>query len=287
MFTESLLWIISNFTMWDVCIYYPVLSLRRAQLWSLRFAVFQSWRRRDEINFYSLCLRSAGRRLPLMEMRSSNPTRQSATGIGWTWSWTGWRTCCPSATMFAPAWINCPSCGSAWATCGSRTTSPVSPVFLFSMTFFCFEEKQNGADLWVQQSKMELRWFPTSTELKTEQWRPTMKNRSCYVDVVRFDRKHFIYLFFLWKKGEAFCVEKSFRWGPWCMGPHRKLSFKQKALPLCFNQSPFVWLEVPVQIQIRRLQIIKRGFYYIKLHYYIKKKIMFFFLLFDTLFLHY
>lgn len=96
------------------------------------FCCFLSRRRQSAVvNFFfsSLCFCSAGRKPYLTEMRSSSPTRQSATGIGWTWSWTGWRTCCPSATTSAPAWTSCPSFGSAWATCGPRATLAVRPDF--------------------------------------------------------------------------------------------------------------------------------------------------------------
>lgn len=54
-----------------------------------------------------------------------NQTLQSAIGIGWMGSWTGWRTSCPFTRRFALGWTSCRSFASAWDTWGSRATSKV------------------------------------------------------------------------------------------------------------------------------------------------------------------
>lgn len=64
-------------------------------------------------------------RSSLTEMKLLNQTPRSATGIGWTGSWTGWRTCCPFLRRFALVWTSCLSFASAWDTWESRATSMV------------------------------------------------------------------------------------------------------------------------------------------------------------------
>lgn len=54
-----------------------------------------------------------------------NPTRQSATGIGWMGSLTGWWTSCRFLRRCALAWTNCRSSVSAWDIWGSRASSKV------------------------------------------------------------------------------------------------------------------------------------------------------------------
>lgn len=58
-------------------------------------------------------------------MRWLNPTRQSATGIGWTGSSTGWWTCCRFPRRCALAWTSCQSSVSAWDIWGLRASSKV------------------------------------------------------------------------------------------------------------------------------------------------------------------
>lgn len=54
-----------------------------------------------------------------------NQTLPSATGIGWTASWTGWRSSCRFPRRFAPVWTSSRCSASAWDTWESRATSTV------------------------------------------------------------------------------------------------------------------------------------------------------------------
>lgn len=70
-------------------------------------------------------------------MKLLNRTLPSATGIGWTGSWTGWWSCCLSLMRFAPAWTSSLSCAWAWDISGSRATLKVSCLRLQLSPIWC------------------------------------------------------------------------------------------------------------------------------------------------------